>query len=122
MKMKISVQKGVYAVCKLKNLPHLPQGGFVTLTVTGEEISLVCEQGAIPADATEVQNDFSLLKVEGPLDFSLIGILAQLSGILAKEGISIFCVSTYDTDYIMVREKELERAKAALEKGGYALC
>lgn len=103
-------------------MPRLPQGDFVTLTVTGEEISLVCEQDALPADAMEMQKDFSLLKVEGPLDFSLVGILAQLSGILAEEGISIFCVSTYDTDYIMVREKELERAKAALEKGGYDLC
>lgn len=119
--MKISVMDGVYAVCKLKNIPALLRKDFLSLTITREEISLVCRQEALPEDALEVQKDFSLLKVEGPLDFSLIGILAKISGILAEEGISIFCVSTYDTDYIMVRAGELGEARRALERNGYAV-
>lgn len=119
--MKIFVMKGIYAVCKLKSVPELSRKGFLSLTITPDEISLVCEQALLPEDTSETQRDFSLLRVEGPLDFSLIGILSELSGILAEEGISIFCVSTYETDYIMVRINDFARAKAALEKRGHVV-
>jgi uncharacterized protein len=121
LSIRLSVEKGIYAVCKLKEA-YLPQAkDFLSLTVTEEEFSLVCKQESIPAVATKVQGDFALLKLEGHLDFSLVGILAGISDALAKEKISIFCVSTYNTDYILLREKELERGISALQKNDYVI-
>lgn len=121
MSIKLSVENGTYAVCKLKEA-YLPQvKNFFSLTVTEEELSLVCEQESIPAVASEVQEGFALLKIEGPLDFSLVGILAGISDTLAKEKISIFCISTYDTDYILICEKELERGLSALQRNNYII-
>lgn len=117
--MKITVKSGTYAVCKLKSTCLPPAEGFLSVTVTGEEVSLVCRQESIPENAAEVQRDFALMKVEGPLDFSLIGILAGISGVLAEEKISIFCISTYDTDYLLVRQKDAARGIQTLRRHGY---
>ena len=79
---------------------------FISITRTEDELSIVCIDKNIPNEIKS-EKGWRVLKVEGPLDFSLIGILSDISGILAKEKISIFVVSTFDTDYILVKEENL---------------
>ncbi len=122
--MKIKVLEGTYAVARLKDhsaIGELMNGNsFCSLTITDEEISIVCEQNKMPP-CEELQEDFALLKVEGILDFSLTGILAKISAVLANAQIPIFCVSTYNTDYILVRRQYLIRAAQALKRRGYEM-
>lgn len=89
------------------------------LARTADELSLVCEEGLVPADALAVEGPWSCLRVVGTLDFSLVGILAELTALLAGAGVSVFAVSTFDTDYLLVRERDREAAIAALRLGGH---
>ncbi len=86
---------------------------FYSLTVTADEISIVCQESIIPADCL-VEKNFRGFKIEGPLDFSLTGILVSLLNPLADSGIAVFTISTFDTDYILVKEDSLEKAITAL--------
>jgi hypothetical protein len=111
-----------FAVCKLPGMPTAPlAGAFVFFARTDEEISLVCEAGCVPPDALAVAPDWRALKVAGPLDFALVGVLAKIAALLAEAGVSLFAVSTYDTDYVLVRADALARAVAALSEGGYTV-
>ncbi len=96
----------------ISGLP-LPDSGFYSVTKTVEEVSLVCREESIPA-GFPVEKDFRLLKVEGPLDFSLTGVLSLLLKPLADAAIPVFTISTYDTDYILVKDGQLEQALRAL--------
>jgi hypothetical protein len=117
-----------YAVFQLPPFPEpeldwsrLADGAaFVSMTRTHDEVSGVCEESAVPANAT-AQRGRRLLGVKGPLDFSLTGVLASLTGPLAEAGISIFSISTYDTDYLLLAERDLEPAIAALERAGHTI-
>ncbi|HVS16769.1 MAG TPA: ACT domain-containing protein [Thermoanaerobaculia bacterium] len=82
------------------------------------ELSLVCREDLRPAGAI-AETDFVALGVCGPLDFSLVGVLAGLTSALAQAGVSVFAVSTYETDYLLVRAPALEAAVAALRAAGY---
>ena len=112
-----------FSVCKLnkdfniKDVDFTRQ--FVFLSKTDEEVSLVCESSHIPKDAEKVENGWKAFRIAGTLDFGMIGVIANLSSILAKADISVFVVSTYDTDYIFVKDYNYEKAQAALED---ALC
>jgi len=85
-----------------------------------DELSIVCSQACIPSNI-KCEKDWKALKIEGPLDFSLIGILCSISAILAQNGISIFAISTYDTDYILVKEKDITKAINALSNEKYEI-
>lgn len=111
--------KKTYAVCRL-NKATLPDGEFVSLTMSGGEISLVCEVTKMPCGC-RAETGWRALRVKGPLDFSLTGILADLSGVLARAGVSIFALSTYDTDYIFVKQVRLEDAQNALTTHGHTV-
>jgi len=125
--MKLDVLAETYAVCRLD-----PQGGLAewalppararlwSLTVTADEISLVCPAAAVP-DGPLCEAGWRALRVAGPLDFGLVGILAELSGLLARAGVSLFALSTYDTDYLLVKAEALEAACDALRAGGHQL-
>lgn len=93
-------------------------GSFVSTTRTAEELSIVCPQIQVPA-VMKRKEGWRCLKVRGPLDFSLTGILASLTTPLAKAGISVFAISTYDTDYLLVKEENLEKAIEILVKKGH---
>lgn len=95
-------------------------GEFSSLTRTLNELSVVCEAAAVP-DGVEAERGWRALEVQGPLDFSEVGILASLALPLKDAGISIFSVSTYDTDYVLVRDGDLETAVAVLEGAGWAV-
>ena len=95
-----------------------PPGEFFSVTRTKDELSIIIANARAPREA-KCERDWRLLMVKGPLDFNLVGIIAGLSGTLADGGVSIFALSTYDTDYIMVKHADLDRALAALRQAGY---
>ena len=111
-----------YAVCRLGAEDAVPDWaysrGFVSITRTQEELSIVCLQDSVPPNVT-CQRDWRCLKVDGPLDFAQTGVLASLAGPLANAGIPIFVVSTYDTDYLLVSESQATRAAEALTDAGH---
>ena len=112
------------AVCRLPVDAAVPNwawsGGLTSITSTDDELSLVCEADAVPDDVTHT-GGWRALKVRGPLDFGLVGILAGISRVLADAAISIFAISTYETDYILMREAQLDRAIDALKAAGYSI-
>lgn len=116
------VLRDSFGICRLDKNATIPSwfssSRFYSLTQTREEISIVCSLDDIPDDV-KCEKGWSNLKVEGVLDFSLTGILASISTILSEEKISIFAISTYDTDYILVKETDLEKAVAVLKKAGH---
>lgn len=100
--------------------PEPPATGFYSLTRTRDETSLVCADGSAPKGWT-VKGGWRILQVAGVLDFSEIGILASLSSTLAEAGVSIFAVSTWDTDYLMVADTDFESAVTALTDAGHRI-
>ena len=94
---------------------------FTFLSKTDEEISLVCESEKAPHDTIHREDGWRAFRIAGTLDFSLIGILAKIAALLAAEKISIFALSTYNTDYVLVKEEKLEQALGALGKAGYII-
>ena len=111
-----------YAICRLKAGESLPEwasrGAFVSATRTATELSVVCASDAVPADISS-KRPWRLLAVRGPLDFALTGILASLATPLADAGVSIFAMSTHDTDYLLVPEADVARAVQALRDAGH---
>lgn len=120
--LTMKLLKERYGVCRLDKteliLEWAQNGEFFSITRTSDELSIVCIEDSIPNDI-KCEKDWRILKVEGPLDFSLIGILASISTILAQKGISIFAISTYDTDYILVKNKDIDNAVESLIKERY---
>lgn len=100
----------------------LASSSLYAVVVTPEEVSLIVPESVVcraPLREASVVTGFHALKVRGPLDFSAVGILASLALPLATAGVSIFALSTFDTDYILIRREALERALAALEGAGH---
>ena len=109
-------------VCKVADIADIStDADFYFIGKTDEEISLVCKTEDTPADTTARDDGWRGFRIQGVLDFSLIGILSRISGILAENKIGIFAVSTFNTDYILVKEKDFERALDVLRRGGYVV-
>ena len=94
---------------------------FFFLGRTDGEISLVCRTGDAPQKTLAREDGWRAFRVKGSMDFALVGVLARLAGILAAQGIPIFAVSTFDTDYILVKEADFGRALAALAGAGFEI-
>ena len=94
---------------------------FYFIGKTDEELSLVCKTEDTPGNTIERDDGWRGFRIQGVLDFSLIGILSKLSGILADHKIGIFAISTYNTDYILVKEENYERALTVLAAEGYTI-
>ncbi len=113
-----------YAVCQLPpeaESPAWARGGeLLSFTRTVDEFSIVCSSALVPANV-KAEMGWRALKVAGPLEFSLVGILASLASALANAGVSIFALSTFDTDYILVKSDTLDRALAALKEAGFRI-
>ena len=110
-------------MCRLAPDDEIPQwawssGGFVSATRTSDELSLVCAENAVPR-SVQCEPGWRIFKVEGPLDFTLTGILASVAQPLAEAAVSIFAISTYDTDYVMLKEQDVEKAVRALTAAGH---
>ena len=120
--MNLQVLPQAFAVCQISDGTTVDfTREFVFFSKTNEELSLVCETGFVPASAIAREDGWRGFRVCGVLDFSLVGILAKISGILAEQGISIFAVSTYNTDYLFTKAEVLDRAIATLCEAGYTV-
>lgn len=122
--MNLVILQETMAICQLPPEAGLPawavEGPFFSITRTPDELSIVCHQANVP-DGVTSNRDWRAIKVAGPLDFSLTGILAALAVPLAKAGISIFAISTFDTDYLLVKIDQLENATAVLRAAGHQI-
>jgi hypothetical protein len=121
--MNLSHLPGTFAVCRLAPDAEVPAWAWrdrslLSITFTQDELSIVCPATSVPAGVRSEQR-WSAIKVEGPLDFSLIGILSALAAPLAAAGISLFAISTFDTDYLLVKEPQLARARQVLQEAGH---
>ena len=120
--MEIKELSHKLTICKLKSLDDIDiSKEFYFIGKTDEEISLVCKTEDVPENTVERDDGWKGFRIQGVLDFSLVGILSKLSGILADNGIGIFAVSTYNTDYILVKEENYSKALTALTNAGYSL-
>ena len=109
-------------VCKVRAEADINlENDFYFIAKTAEEISLVCVTADAPTNTIEREDGWKGFMIEGVLDFSLIGILSKLSGILAENKIGIFAVSTFNTDYILVKKENFERAARILKDSGYEI-
>jgi len=112
-----------YAVARLAPdapVPSWAHGELVSITKTRDELSIVAPAEQVP-DEIDAERDWRFFGVQGPLPFSMTGVLAELSTGLADAGISIFAVSTFDTDYIATKTDDFERALAVLEAAGHVI-
>lgn len=120
--MELKVLDVELSVCKVADVSDIDFAtDLVFVGKTDEELSLVCPTAAVPALTVAREDGWRTFRIEGVLDFSLIGILARISNILADEGIGIFVVSTYNTDYVLVKASSLDEALLALERKGYVV-
>ncbi len=118
MELKAIEQK--LTVCKVADISSIDlSADFFFIAKTDEELSLVCRTADTPSQTTDRDDGWKGFRIQGVLDFSLIGILSKLSGILAAHKIGIFAVSTYNTDYILVKEENFGRALEVLSAEGY---
>ena len=110
------------AVCRLEPDRPVPevlmQAPFYSITRTADELSVVCPERLVPSDA-KAEKGWRALKVEGPLDFAMTGILANLTKPLAEANISVFALSTYDTDYLLIHNTDVAAAISALRADGH---
>ena len=117
--MTIQVLPQNFTICKVSTIPsELLNEQFCFVGKTDRELSLVCETEKVPKGVREIENGWRAFRIAGKLPFSLVGILSELSGILAKVRVGIFSVSTYDTDYILVKEAQFRTAVEALRRNG----
>ena len=120
--MTLDLIPGSYAVCRWapdESLsPSITEGTFFSVTRTPTELSAVCDVAAVPP-GVKTDGPWSVLAVRGPLDLNMTGVLAGLTAPLAAAGISIFAISTYDTDYLLVRNHDLDRAILVLREAGH---
>lgn len=123
-KIRLIVLKGIFAVAQLEKGSSFPDWAISSelwsITATQDEISIVCRQDIVPTQVKS-ERDWRCLKVDAVLDFSLVGILASLTLPLAQEGISIFALSTFNTDYLLIKDKDIEKAIMVLMKQGFEI-
>ena len=109
-------------VCKVREISDVRlDAGLFFIGKTDEELSLVCKTEDTPQNAVARDDGWRGFRIRGVLDFSLVGILAKLTGLLAKHQIGVFAVSTYNTDYILVKEDAYGRALSVLASEGYTV-
>jgi uncharacterized protein len=122
--LTLSLLTGRYAVAKLPAGVAIPgsatQGEFFSVTRTADELSLVTAERNVPAGARVVEG-WRVFKVHGSFEFSEVGVLASLTEPLARENVAVFVVSTFDTDYLLVREENLHPAITAMQRAGHQL-
>ena len=122
--LKLKVLDDQFTIHRFSSDSEIPsqiyESAFYSITRTEDEVSIICSS-SLQLNAEKFVDGWSCLKVIGPLDFSLTGILAGFSSSLSEAGIGIFVISTYDTDYILVRSEKLQHAKEALRAAGHMI-
>lgn len=118
--MKLKKLNFDFSVCKVVDFSQVNLNSeFCFIGRTDEEKSLVCITDDVPANVTERDDGWRAFRIEGTLDFSLIGILSKISSLLAEHKIGIFAVSTYNTDYILTKADNFDKALKVLQGAGY---
>jgi len=119
---RLTLLNGRFAICRLDAGSDVPRwavgGAFSSVTRTDDELSIVCEEARLPSGLA-AERGWRCLRVAGPLAFSEIGVLSSLTGALAEAQVSVFAISTYDTDYLLVREADADPAVVALRSAGH---
>jgi hypothetical protein len=122
--LTLLVLDGTFAICRLGGDSPIPSwaaaGHFFSITRTADELSIVCRQDAVP-EGVVCERGWRCLRVAGAMLFSVVGVLASLTAPLAEAGISVFAISTFDTDYLLLKEKDFEKAIAALHHAGHSI-
>ena len=114
--MKITALKQNFSVCKIRDVRDADfSREFAFLSKTDEEISLVCETEYVPNDAIAVEPGWRAFRIDGTLDFGLVGIVAKITEVLAQAGISVFVISTYNTDYVLLKSHEFVKGLNLVE-------
>ena len=123
--MKLRLYQNHFAITKLAAIPPtLHQdlaGSFYSLTVTDDEVSLICESTKLGYNTIKCDKDWRLFRIEGVLDLSMIGVIAAMAKVLAQHEISIFVMSSYNTDYALIRAKQTNKACSKLREAGYII-
>ena len=120
--MNLKVIDTEFSVCKVEDYSLVDLNEELVFTGhTDEELSLVCPTTLVPDNTTERNDGWKAFRIEGALDFSLIGILSRISGVLADNAIGIFAISTFNTDYILTKECDFSKAFKVLEQAGYTI-
>lgn len=121
MKLRFRLLDGSYAVARLDATAPIPpwsaRGEFTSVTRTNDELSIVCDEASVPDDV-RAERGWRALQLEGPIPFEMTGVAARFTGVLAARAISVFVISTFDTDYLLVKEPSLDAAVAALRDDG----
>lgn len=124
MALTLKLLEGQFAICRLpagSALPHwFVHGALSHVSWTDEELSIVCDEGRVPEEV-QCERGWRSLMLRGPFAFELTGILAQVLQPLAEAKVGIFAVSTFDTDYVMVKQQQLRAALAALRAAGHTI-
>ena len=120
--MEIKIIDRKFSICKVENYNTINiNDEYVFIGKTDEENSLVCETNKVPNNATHIDKGWKAFRIHSVLDFSLIGILSKISTLLAENKIGIFAISTYNTDYILTKEENFQKAIYILEKNNYKI-
>jgi len=117
--MNLEVVDCDFTICKIDNIDKIDlTQKFIFLSKTSDEISLVCESSSIPPNIIESEPGWKAIKISDTLDFSIVGVLSKISAILASADISIFVISTYNTDYILMKSENLDKGIHVLKHNG----
>lgn len=120
--MILEVLQSAFSVCQVEDVQSVDSGQELYFVgKTDEEISVVCETDRVPANVLKREDGWRAVRVQGVLDFSLIGILARILKVLAEAEVGVFVISTYRTDYILMKEEQMEAGLGALQSAGYEL-
>ena len=120
--LKLQIIDELFSVCKVTDYSGINiEQPYCFTGSTDEEKSLVCPISHVPGNTTSRDDGWRAIRIEGQLNFSLIGILAKISDVLASNHIGIFAVSTYNTDYVLVKDEDFEKAVNALKESGYEI-
>ncbi len=117
--MNIKLLDQDFSVCKVTDYTEVTIDQYTFIAKTDEENSLVCPTDTVPSNTTRREDGWRAMRIEGELDFSLVGILSRISTLLADAGIGIFAISTYNTDYILT--KDMAKAVSVLKMNGYII-
>jgi len=113
-----------FAIVRMRSSDAIPDwaagGSFVSITRTSEELSIVCREVSVPA-GSHADRGWQCLKLEGPIPLNTVGVAAEFTSVLAKAGVSVFPIATYDTDYVLVKGDRMEKAADALRSAGHSV-
>lgn len=125
MELNLKILKDKYVIYRLETYSDIPDwikdSDFYSITKTKDEISVISKQHDLTTEIPEANKDWRIMKIQGPLDLTLVGIQAEISGILKENNIPIFTISTYDTDYIFVKIHDINKAADSLKANGYGI-